>query len=93
MVSLRFVLPKISSDLFLVASYFGKVLVITNTNLFDCILYWGRAFVNRVPRMLDADYTPLSALDNLLKDFVRFLDLNLCQDNFLKVCACRGNTE
>lgn len=69
-------------------SYFCKVLVITNANLFDFILYWGRAFVNRVPRMLDADYTPLSALDTLLKDFVSILALKLPQDNLLKVCAC-----
>lgn len=48
--------------------------------------------MNRVPRMLDADYTPLSALDTLLKDFVRILALKLAQDKILKVFACRGKT-
>jgi 3-hydroxyisobutyrate dehydrogenase-like beta-hydroxyacid dehydrogenase len=32
-----------------------------------------RAFENKVPHMLDADYTPTSSsLDTLLKDFVGF---------------------
>lgn len=39
--------------------------------------------------MLDADYTPLAALDTLLKDFVRILASKLPQDNLLKVFACR----
>ena len=62
-----------------IATHFGNVL-----------LFLGRAFSNRVPHMLDNDYSPKSALDLLAKDLVRISTRGF-SDFLLRLVATHRN--
>jgi 3-hydroxyisobutyrate dehydrogenase-like beta-hydroxyacid dehydrogenase len=56
----------------------------------EVLIGGNRAFENKVPHMLDADYTPTSSsLDTLLKDFVGFFTTLCLSLRFFLVPRCQ----